>query len=196
VIAFLQDSRGRNTAALIERDMRTGETKILAEDADAESCIVDIFEISNLLIFMRAAAPYWHTFFALLRQRIADPETEAGRAWLMARSPITFTDRIVRPLLIIQRMNDVRVKRAESEQIVDALKRRDIPVTYVTFSDEAHGFVREENRLAFSVVMEAFLAQHLGGVVEPVGDAFARSTIRLVAGRELIPGIPYRHQQA
>ncbi len=154
------------------------------------ACIVDIFGISNLVTFLRAIPPYWHTFFALLRQRLADPETEAGRAWLMARSPTTFADRIVRPLLIFQGMNDVRVTPAESEQIVDALKRRDISVTYVTFSDEGHGIVREENRLAYSAVMEAFLAQHLGGATEPVDDAFAGSTMRFVAGGELIPGMP------
>jgi dipeptidyl aminopeptidase/acylaminoacyl peptidase len=118
-----------------------------------------------------------------------------GRA-LMARSPITFAERIVRPLLIIQGMNDVRVKPAESEQIVAALQRRDIPVTYATFSDEGHGFVREENRQAFTAVMEAFLAQHLGGAAEPVGDAFAGSTISFVAGRELIPGMSAGDQQA
>ena len=64
-------------------------------------------------------------------------------------------------MLIVQGMNDVRVKPAGSEQIVDVLKQRDIPVTYATFSDEGHGFVREENHLAFSAVMEAFLAQAL-----------------------------------
>jgi dipeptidyl aminopeptidase/acylaminoacyl peptidase len=145
---------------------------------------------------MQAIPPYWQTWFALFRRRLAAPETDEGRAWLMDRSPITFAEQIVRPLLIIQGMNDVRVKPTESEQIVDALQRRDIPVTYATFSDEGHGFVREENRLAFSAVMEAFLAQHLGGAVEPVGDAFAGSTIRFVAGRELIPGMPSENQQA
>jgi dipeptidyl aminopeptidase/acylaminoacyl peptidase len=160
------------------------------------ACIVDIFGPSNLVTLMQAIPPYWQTWFALFRRRLAAPETDEGRAWLMDRSPITFAEQIVRPLLIIQGMNDVRVKPTESEQIVDALQRRDIPVTYATFSDEGHGFVREENRLAFSAVMEAFLAQHLGGAVEPVGDAFAGSTIRFVAGRELIPGMASENQQA
>jgi hypothetical protein len=69
------------------------------------------------------------------------------------------------------------------------LRSRDIPVTYATFGDEGHGFVREPNRLAFSAVMEAFLAQHLGGAVEPVGDAFDGSSIQFVAGQELIQGL-------
>jgi len=86
--------------------------------------------------------------------------------------------------------NDVRVKPQESEQIVEALRQRAIPVTYATFADEGHGFVREENRLAFSAVMEAFLARHLGGSAEPVGDAFNGSTIKFETGHELIPGLP------
>ena len=154
------------------------------------ACIVDIFGPSNLVTLMQAIPPYWHTWFALFRRRLASPETEEGRAWLMARSPITRAQRIVRPLLISQGMNDVRVKPQESEQIVSVLLQRGIPVTYLTFSDEGHGFVREENRLAFTAVMEAFLARHLGGKVEPVGDAFDGSTIRFEAGRELIPGVP------
>jgi dipeptidyl aminopeptidase/acylaminoacyl peptidase len=154
------------------------------------ACIVDVFGPSNLVTLMEAIPPYWQTWFALFRRRLAAPETEEGRAWLMARSPITRVEQIVRPLLIIQGMNDVRVKPQESEQIVEALRQRGIPVTYATFSDEGHGFVREENRLAFSAVMEAFLARHLGGDVEPVGDAFAGSTIPVVVGQELIPGLP------
>src|ERR1700677_1577620 len=153
------------------------------------ACIVDVFGPSNLVTLLQAIPPYWQTWFALWRRRLASPDTEEGRAWLTARSPITKVERIVRPLLIVQGMNDVRVKPQESEQIVDALRQREIPVTYATFSDEGHGFVREENRLAFSAVMEAFLAQHLGGDVEPVGDAFAGSSIRFVAGKDLIPGL-------
>jgi dipeptidyl aminopeptidase/acylaminoacyl peptidase len=153
------------------------------------ACIVDAFGPSNLVTLLQAIPVYWETWFAAWRRRLASPDTEDGRAWLMARSPITRADRIVRPLLIVQGMNDVRVKPQESEQIVAALRNRDIPVTYATFGDEGHGFVREPNRLAFSAVMEAFLAQHLGGAVEPVGDAFNGSSIQFVAGRDLIPGL-------
>lgn len=153
------------------------------------ACIVDVFGPSNLVTLMQAIPPYWQTWFALFRRRLADPETEEGRAWLMERSPMTRADQITRPLLIIQGMND-RVKPQELEQIVNALQQRDVPVTYATFADEGHGFVREENRLAFSAVMEAFLGRYLGGGVEPVGDAFEGSTIKFETGSELIPGLP------
>jgi dipeptidyl aminopeptidase/acylaminoacyl peptidase len=102
---------------------------------------------------------------------------------------LTHADKIVRPLLIGQGMRDVRVTPKESEQIVQAMQERRIPVTYVTFPDEGHGFVRQENRVAFSAVAEAFLAKHLDGQAEPIGDALAGSTIKFEVGRELIPGL-------
>jgi len=95
----------------------------------------------------------------------------------------------VRPLLIGQGANDVRVKASESEQIVAAMQQHRIPVTYVYYPDEGHGLGRPENRRSFKAVVEAFLAAHLGGRCEPVGDDFASSTIEFKAGRELIPGL-------
>ena len=95
----------------------------------------------------------------------------------------------MRPLLIGQGGNDVRVKASESEQIVRAMQARNIPVTYVYYSDEGHGFRRPENRRSFTAVAELFLAKHLGGRIEPVSDDFAGSTIEFKAGRELIPGL-------
>lgn len=86
-------------------------------------------------------------------------------------------------------MNDVRVVPAESGQIVRAMEQRGTPVTYVTFPNEGHGFAREENRLAFNAIVEQFLAKHLGGRAEPIGDAFSGSSLRIESGRQLIPGL-------
>ncbi len=153
------------------------------------ACAVDVFGISNLETFMATVPPYWSPWFAVWKRRLADPATEEGRAWLRERSPLTHVDRIARPLLIAQGLNDVRVRAAESEQIVAAMRARGLPVTYVTFPDEGHGFARPENRRAFGAVAELFLAQHLGGGAEPVGDAFAGSSIRVEAGRDLVRGL-------
>ena len=153
------------------------------------ACIVDIFGISNLITFMNTIPPYWAPWFAVWKRRLADPATEEGRAWLKERSPLTHVDRIKRPLLIAQGMNDVRVVAAESEQIVRAMEQRKIPVTYVTFPDEGHGFSRQENRFAFNAIVEQFLAKHLGGRAEPIGDAFAGSSLKIETGRDLIPGL-------
>jgi dipeptidyl aminopeptidase/acylaminoacyl peptidase len=153
------------------------------------ACIVDLFGISNLNTFMKTIPPYWGPWMSVWKNRLGDPDTEEGRAFLTERSPLTHIERVVRPILIAQGMNDVRVVPAESEQMVTALKTRGVPVTYITFSDEGHGFVRPENRLAFNAVAEAFLAKHLGGRVQPIGDDFAGSTLKVETGGELVPGL-------
>ncbi len=155
------------------------------------ACIVDIFGIANLLTFMAAIPPYWSPWFSVWKKRLGDPATEAGRALLVERSPLTHIDRAFRPILIAQGLQDVRVTRAESEQMVAALRRRNVPVTYITFRDEGHGFDRPENQIAFRAVTEAFLAKHLGGAAEPIDRArdFKGSTLTVETGAELVPGL-------
>jgi dipeptidyl aminopeptidase/acylaminoacyl peptidase len=153
------------------------------------ACAVDIVGVSNLVTFMNTIPEHWESWKALWKTRMGDFTTEAGRRFLEERSPLNRADRIVRPLLIGQGANDVRVKPSESEQIVEAMQRHNIPVTYVYFPDEGHGFGRPENRRAFAAVAEAFLAAHIGGRIEPIGDDFDGSTIEFKAGRALIPGL-------
>jgi dipeptidyl aminopeptidase/acylaminoacyl peptidase len=153
------------------------------------ACAVDLFGISNLVTFAKDIPPYWRTWESVLKTRMGDVSTEEGRKFLAGRSPLTYVDRIVRPLLIGQGGNDVRVTAAESEQIVAAMQKRNIPVTYVFYKDEGHGFRRATSRRSWSAVVEAFLAQHLGGRVEPVGEDFAGSTIEFRAGRDLVKGL-------
>jgi dipeptidyl aminopeptidase/acylaminoacyl peptidase len=153
------------------------------------ACAIDVFGISNLMTFLATIPDYWKPWQTLWKVRMGDYTTEAGRQLLQERSPLNHVERIVRPLLIAQGANDVRVKPSESEQIVKAMQARNIPVTYVYYSDEGHGFRRPENRRSFNAVLEMFLARHLGGRAEPVGDDFAGSTIEFKAGRELVPGV-------
>ena len=153
------------------------------------ACAVDLFGISNLVTFAQDIPPYWRTWEPVLKTRMGDVSTEEGRKFLASRSPITYADRIVRPLLIGQGGNDVRVTAAESEQIVAAMQKRNIPVTYVFYKDEGHGFRRAANRASWSAVVETFLAQHLGGRAEPVGGDFADSTIEFRAGRDLVKSL-------
>lgn len=153
------------------------------------ACIVDLFGISNLKTFMATIPSYWGPWFSIWKQRLGDPATDEGRAFLTDRSPLTHIDRASKPILIAQGLKDVRVVAAESEQMVAALKARNVPVTYVSFSDEGHGFARPANRLAFYAVAEAFLGKHLGGRYEPVGDDFKGSTLKVETGGELVPGL-------
>jgi dipeptidyl aminopeptidase/acylaminoacyl peptidase len=104
----------------------------------------------------------------MLVRRVGDPDEPKDKALLTAASPLFAAGRITAPLLIGQGQNDPRVKPAESEQIVAALEQNGLPVTYVLYPDEGHGFARPENRIDFAARAEAFLAAHLGGRVEPL----------------------------
>ena len=153
------------------------------------ACGVDIVGPSNLNTLLDTVPPYWAPMLAMLRARVGDNSTEEGKRFLAERSPLSRVDSIVRPLLIGQGANDPRVKQAESDQIVDAMKERGIPVTYVLYPDEGHGFARPENNLSFMAVAEAFLARCLGGRYEPVGDDFEGSSIQVLTGEAEVSGL-------
>ncbi len=153
------------------------------------ACGVDIVGPSNLFTLLKTIPPYWEEFKQQMFRRMGDPGTEAGQALLKERSPLNAADRIVRPLLIGQGANDPRVNVAESDQIVAAMKAKDIPVTYVVFPDEGHGFARPVNNIAFNAVTESFLARCLGGRVEPIGDTLKASTAEVRHGAAYTPGL-------
>jgi len=122
--------------------------------------------------------------------RMGDNSTEEGRKYLYSISPISRVDSIQRPLLIGQGANDPRVKQAESDQIVKAMQEKNIPVTYVLFPDEGHGFARPENNLAFFAITDLFLAEHLGGRSEPIGKDFEGSSVTVPNGADQIKSLP------
>jgi len=154
------------------------------------ACGIDVVGVSNLLTFMASIPPYWRPVLRSLVRRLADPSTPEGHRLLIERSPLSSVDRIRRPLLIAQGANDPRVKKAESDQIVDAMKRHGIPVTYCLFPDEGHGFRRPENNLAFIAVAEAFLARQLGTGGTPLrADDLAGSSLEVPEGIAEIPGL-------
>jgi dipeptidyl aminopeptidase/acylaminoacyl peptidase len=157
---------------------------------DRFACGVDIVGPSNLFTLLNSIPPYWKSFFEDMVRRIGDPRTAEGRELLKQRSPLTFADRISKPLLIAQGANDPRVKQAEADQIVAAMKSRKLPVTYVLYPDEGHGFARPQNRIAFYAVAEGFLSKCLGGRVEPIGNDFAGSSLKVIAGADYIEGLP------
>jgi dipeptidyl aminopeptidase/acylaminoacyl peptidase len=156
---------------------------------DVFACGVDIVGPSNLVTLINSVPPYWKPQLDVFYTRMGDPRTEAGEQFLLSRSPLTFADRIKRPLLIGQGANDPRVKQAESDQIVQAMKAKNIPVTYVLYPDEGHGFARPPNRLSFFAVMEQFLSRVLGGRAQPIGEDFKGSSITAPEGVEYLPGL-------
>jgi dipeptidyl aminopeptidase/acylaminoacyl peptidase len=136
---------------------------------DVFACAVDIVGPSNLVTLLKSVPPYWAPMKRMMALRVGDVETEPD--FLRSRSPLFKADRIKIPMLIAQGKNDPRVKQAESEQIVAAIKKAGKPVEYMLFPDEGHGFARPENRLKFFAAAEAFLARHLGGGrVEPLTE--------------------------
>jgi dipeptidyl aminopeptidase/acylaminoacyl peptidase len=153
------------------------------------TCGVDLVGPSNLITLLETIPPYWKPILELLTTRVGDYRTEEGRALLTKYSPLTYVDRICRPLLIGQGANDPRVKQAESDQIVQAMKSKNIPVSYVLYPDEGHSFARPENNLSFYAIAEAFLARCLGGRYEPIGDDFNGSSLQVLDGVDEVPGL-------
>jgi dipeptidyl aminopeptidase/acylaminoacyl peptidase len=156
---------------------------------DRFACGVDIVGPSSLNTLMKNVPPYWMPLMPILKHRVGDAGTEEGRKFLDERSPLNHVSKIRKPLLIGQGANDPRVKKLEADQIVKAMKDKSLPVTYVLYPDEGHGFQKPENNLSFFAVVEHFLNRHLGGRTEPVGDAFKGSSIQVPEGADQVSGV-------
>jgi dipeptidyl aminopeptidase/acylaminoacyl peptidase len=157
---------------------------------DVFACGVDIVGPSNIVTLLNTIPSYWGPAKKMFTTRVGDPDSAEEKKMLEERSPLNHVKNIKKPLLIGQGANDPRVKQAESDQIVKAMQGNKIPVTYVLFPDEGHGFARPENSLSFYAVTDQFLAQHLGGRSEPVSaDTFQGSSIQIPEGKDLVPGV-------
>jgi dienelactone hydrolase len=135
----------------------------LAFTPELYHCGVSIVGPSNLITLIRSVPAYWAPALALFRNRMGDWEDPEERAMLERQSPLFSADRIEDPLLVIQGANDPRVNKAESDQIVVAMRDVGRDVEYMVAPDEGHGFAGEMNRLAMNAKIEEFLAERLGG---------------------------------
>ncbi|MDP9393082.1 MAG: prolyl oligopeptidase family serine peptidase [Actinomycetota bacterium] len=131
---------------------------------DVYRCAIDVVGPSNLLTLLDSLPEYWKPLIAHMHRRVGNPETERETLW--ARSPLSRVHDIRIPVLVAQGANDPRVKQAEAEQIVAALRDKGLPYDYLLFEDEGHGMAKPENRERFFAAAEAFLAAHLGGRTE------------------------------
>lgn len=131
------------------------------------ACGVDVVGPSSLVTMMRSLPPYWTAVKAMLEKRIGYVDRE--EEFLRSRSPLYHATKIVDPLLVAQGANDPRCRKAESDQIVAAIRDNGGTVEYLVFPDEGHVFIRPENRAKFYAAAETFLARYLGGRVEPPG---------------------------
>jgi dipeptidyl aminopeptidase/acylaminoacyl peptidase len=135
----------------------------LAFTPDVYAAGVSIVGPSNLITLLNSIPPYWEAIRTTFNERMGNPNTPAGKAQLERQSPLNSANKIKAPLLVVQGANDPRVNRAESEQIVIALRDRGFPVEYLLAPDEGHGFARPINNLVLYTSAEKFLAKHLGG---------------------------------
>jgi len=121
---------------------------------------IDYVGVSNLFTFINAIPPYWKPYLEMLYEMIGHPDKD--QAMFEATSPALHADRIQTPLLIAQGTNDPRANKAESDQMVEALRKRGVEVEYLVKDNEGHGFANEEIRFDFYSAMEQFLARYLG----------------------------------
>ena len=138
---------------------------------DVYAAAVAIVAPSNLNTLLGSIPPYWEAIRKTFHERMGDPNTPEGKAQLDRQSPLNSVDKIKTPLMIVQGANDPRVKKAEADQIVVALRERKYPVEYLLAPDEGHGFQRPVNNLAMVMSVEKFLAKHLGGRFQDGGTA-------------------------
>jgi len=140
----------------------------LTRTPELYACGISYVGVSNLFTWIASIPPYWTPYLEMLHEMVGHPEKDAER--LRRTSPLFNAERIRAPLLVVQGANDPRVPKAESDQIVEALRRRGVPVEYMVKENEGHGFLNEENRFDFYRAMERFLAEHLRGT-DPPGRA-------------------------
>ncbi len=134
---------------------------------DLYTCGVPYVAPSSLITLIESFPAYWRPFLeGTWYKRVGDPANDNDRKDLEARSPLNFVNQIKVPLLVVHGANDPRVKQAESDQIIVALREKGHAVEYIVAPDEGHGFRGEENRMALAVAIERFLGKHLGGRVQ------------------------------
>ncbi len=131
----------------------------ITKTPDLYAAAVDYVGVANMFTFMKSIPPYWKPFMEMMTEMVGDAEKD--KAQLTATSPALNADKIKTPLFVAQGAKDPRVNKAESDQMVEALKKRGIQVDYMVKDNEGHGFANQENQFDFYEAMEKFLAKHL-----------------------------------
>jgi dipeptidyl aminopeptidase/acylaminoacyl peptidase len=121
---------------------------------------VDLYGVANWLRTLRSIPPYWENFRKALYEEMGDPNT-ADSVRLKKISPLFNYEKINKPLLVFQGANDVRVLPVESDEIVKGVQKSGVPVEYVVYPNEGHGFMKKENQITTSKKTLAFLDKYL-----------------------------------
>jgi len=141
----------------------------LAFQPDQFAVGVDIFGVSNWVRTLESIPKWWESQRLALYKEIGDPETQ--KAMLTEISPLFHADKIRRPLIVLQGANDPRVIKPESDEIVEAARKNGVPVEYVVFPDEGHGFTKRKNEISSWKAILDFLDKYLKGTAEPAKKA-------------------------
>lgn len=159
----------------------------LALSPDRFACGMALYPATDLVQMMETRNPL--AFRQFWRRQVGDESTEAGRAWLRARSPVNLAEKITKPLLLTHGGKDQAVARTHSDQLVAALQRHQQPVTYLFYPEEMHDYRDAESWISFFAVAERFLHEHLGGRYEAPGADLTKGGVEVLAGAGLIPGL-------
>lgn len=163
----------------------------LAFHPDVFACGISMYGVSDLDLLIRAkVAQFGEDAMAEWLKRIGDYRTKQGTELLARQSPVLAVERIKAPLLVTHGGRDQTVPQVQSDTMVHALRTHDKRVTYFTFPDEPHDYRNPASWEAFWAITERFLHDNLGGRYEPFGDEITRANMQVVAGAELIPGLP------
>jgi dipeptidyl aminopeptidase/acylaminoacyl peptidase len=133
----------------------------LAFRPDAFDVGVDIFGVSNWVRTLKSIPPWWTSFRKALYVEMGDPATD--EAYLRRISPLFHAEKIRKPMIVLQGANDPRVLKVESDETVAAVKKNNVPVEYIVFDDEGHGFAKKANRIRGYQAILDFLNKHLKG---------------------------------
>jgi dipeptidyl aminopeptidase/acylaminoacyl peptidase len=123
------------------------------------ACAVDYVGVSNMFTFMNTIPPYWEPYRKMMYEMVGDPKKDS--LFLAEVSPVYHVDKIKCPVLVAQGANDPRVNKAESDQIVEQLRKQGVAVEYIVKDNEGHGFYNQENQFDFYRSMEGFFDKHL-----------------------------------
>ena len=164
---WARDSWGFNPEVQFLANRGYATLQGIVKDPDLYACAVDYVGVSNLFSFLQTIPPYWKPMLDMMYEMVGNPEKDAQM--LRENSPALNAERIKTPLLVVQGANDPRVNINESNQMVNALRKRGVHVDYMVKDNEGHGFHNEENRFDFYRTMEKFLGKYLKGI-EPEGE--------------------------
>ena len=127
------------------------------------AAVVDLFGVSDLKSLVEGFPAYWMSDAESIYRKFGDPKNPADAQYQHDRSPLYFLDKVVRPILVVQGDHDARVKKDQSDRVVQVLEQRNVPVHYLVLKDEGHGFSRAESIASTYKAVDRFLDRYIFG---------------------------------